>query len=134
MITITGVVLIFSLGYIARDGGFVRFHLLVMTFVLSMVLLILSPNLVRALLGWDGLGLSSFLLVIYFQNRKSYNGGLLTVLSNRVGDVFMLLGARYFASVRGWNLYNCLERVGLAGGFYLVLAGITKRAQLPFCA
>lgn len=60
-------------------------------FVLSMILLIISPNLIRILLGWDGLGLVSYCLVIYYQNIKSYNAGMITALSNRIGDVLILI-------------------------------------------
>ena len=74
----------------AHEKHFLRFHLLVLAFVLSMFLLILSPNLVSLLLGWDGLGVTSYLLVIYFQRAKSFNAGLLTALTNRVGDVLIL--------------------------------------------
>lgn len=57
-----------------------------------MMLLIFSPNLISILLGWDGLGLVSYCLVIYYQNVRSYNAGIITVLSNRIGDVALLLG------------------------------------------
>lgn len=67
-----------------------RFHLLVLRFVAAIGLLIFRPNLVRVLLGWDGLGLTSYLLVVYFQRTKSFNAGILTALSNRVGDVLIL--------------------------------------------
>jgi len=50
------------------------------------------PNIVRILLGWDGLGLVSYCLIIFYQNDKSASSGMLTVLSNRVGDVAILLG------------------------------------------
>ena len=53
--------------------------------------LIISPNIIRILLGWDGLGLVSYCLVIYYQNVKSYNAGILTALSNRIGDVALLI-------------------------------------------
>jgi len=53
--------------------------------------MILSPNIIRILLGWDGLGLVSYALVIYYQNVKSANAGILTVLSNRLGDVAILV-------------------------------------------
>ena len=81
----------FSQAYIAQEKFFLRFHLLVGLFVLSIVLLILSPNLVSLLLGWDGLGVTSYLLVIYFQRSKSFNAGFLTALRNRVGDVLILV-------------------------------------------
>lgn len=77
--------------YMAGEKHFLRFILLVYLFVLSMVFVIVSPNIVSILLGWDGLGLVSYCLVIYYQNMKSANAGILTILSNRVGDVAILL-------------------------------------------
>jgi NADH-ubiquinone oxidoreductase chain 5 len=77
--------------YIGGDKTISRFIILVFLFVLSIVFIVLSPNIVRILLGWDGLGLVSYCLVIYYQNVKSANAGILTVLSNRVGDVAILL-------------------------------------------
>jgi len=75
----------------SEDKFINRFILLVLIFVISIILLIISPNLIRILLGWDGLGLISYCLVIYFQNVKSYNAGILTALSNRIGDVALLM-------------------------------------------
>jgi NADH-ubiquinone oxidoreductase chain 5 len=68
-----------------------RFIILVLLFVFSIIIIILRPNLIRILLGWDGLGLVSYCLVIYYQNVKSYNAGILTALSNRLGDVALLI-------------------------------------------
>jgi len=68
----------------------------VLAFVISIGFLIISPNLIRILLGWDGLGLVSYVLVIYYQNEKSANAGMLTALSNRVGDVAILLSISLF--------------------------------------
>jgi len=84
-------VLVYSSSYIEGDKFLYRFIMLVYLFVLSMLMLIVSPNLIRILLGWDGLGLVSYCLVIYYQNEKSANAGILTILSNRVGDVAILL-------------------------------------------
>jgi len=84
-------VLFYSAIYIAGDKFFNRFIILVYLFVLSIVFLIVSPNIIRILLGWDGLGLVSYCLVIYYQNTKSANAGMVTILSNRVGDVAILL-------------------------------------------
>jgi len=84
-------VLVYSSSYIEGDKFLYRFIMLVYLFVLSILMLIVSPNLIRILLGWDGLGLVSYCLVIYYQNEKSANAGILTILSNRVGDVAILL-------------------------------------------
>lgn len=84
-------VFIFAHGYMSGDFMKDRFGGLFFFFVVSMMCLIYSPNLVSILLGWDGLGLISFLLVIYYQTSYSMGAGLITALTNRVGDVFLLL-------------------------------------------
>lgn len=89
---IAGRVLLFSFSYIASETFFLRFHLLVLRFVFSIWLLILSPNLIRVLLGWDGLGVTSYLLVIYYNRAKSSNAAFLTALRNRIGDVCVVAG------------------------------------------
>lgn len=84
-------VIIFRGSYISGEKFFRRFLLLVVRFILSIFLLIIRPNLVSLLLGWDGLGVTSYLLVIYYQSRKSYNAGIITALTNRLGDVGILV-------------------------------------------
>jgi NADH-ubiquinone oxidoreductase chain 5 len=91
VLIISGGVFIYRRSYIEADVNFYRFVILVGLFVGSILIIILSPNLIRILLGWDGLGLVSYCLVIYYQNMKSANAGMLTILSNRVGDVALLL-------------------------------------------
>jgi NADH-ubiquinone oxidoreductase chain 5 len=88
---ISSLVILYREDYIHGDLNINRFILLVLIFVLSIMFLIIRPNMIRILLGWDGLGLVSYCLVIYYQNVKSYNAGMLTVLSNRVGDVALLM-------------------------------------------
>jgi NADH-ubiquinone oxidoreductase chain 5 len=88
---ISSLVIYYRKDYILGDLNINRFILLVLLFVFSIIILIISPNLIRILLGWDGLGLVSYCLVIYYQNIKSYNAGMLTALSNRLGDVAFLL-------------------------------------------
>lgn len=87
---ITFAVLVFRGSYIRGDKTFAGFHIILMRFVARILLLILRPNLIRAMVGWDGLGLRSYLLVIYYRNFKAYNSGIITVLSNRVGDILIL--------------------------------------------
>lgn len=134
---IASLVIYYRMEYILGDLNINRFILLVFMFVLSIILLIISPNLIRILLGWDGLGLVSYCLVIYFNNVKSYRAGILTVLSNRIGDVAILLAIAWILNYGRWNYvfhleYNYLSfEIYVIGGF-LMLAAITKRAQIPF--
>jgi NADH-ubiquinone oxidoreductase chain 5 len=88
---ISSLVILYSDDYMFGDLNIVRFIMLVLMFVVSIMFLIISPNVISILLGWDGLGLVSYLLVIYYQNVRSYGAGMLTVLSNRVGDVALLM-------------------------------------------
>nr|YP_214882.1 NADH dehydrogenase subunit 5 [Nesomachilis australica]AAV50270.1 NADH dehydrogenase subunit 5 [Nesomachilis australica] len=136
---ISSMVIFYSSVYMAHDEYVNRFILLVLLFVLSMGALIVSPNLISILLGWDGLGLVSYCLVIYYQNIKSYNAGMLTALSNRVGDVAILLAITWMFNFGSWNYVyyvDCMVDVvsmKLICGL-VILAGMTKSAQIPFSA
>jgi NADH-ubiquinone oxidoreductase chain 5 len=91
VLLISSIVLLYRNSYMEEDKSFKRFIYIVLLFVFSMASLILSPNIIRIILGWDGLGLVSYCLVIYYQNIKSYRAGIITVLSNRLGDVALLI-------------------------------------------
>nr|YP_010263727.1 NADH dehydrogenase subunit 5 [Oyamia seminigra]UIX54782.1 NADH dehydrogenase subunit 5 [Oyamia seminigra] len=134
---ISSLVIFYSQEYMGGDLNINRFIFLVLMFVLSMMFLIISPNLISILLGWDGLGLVSYLLVIYYQNVKSYNAGMLTALSNRIGDVALLLAIAWMMNFGSWNYIYYLEvsKGSLAMsviGVLVVLAAMTKSAQIPF--
>lgn len=126
-------VFIFSYYYIYAEKFFLRFHLLLILFVISIIFLIFSLNIFSLILGWDGLGLTSFLLVLYYQSGKSFNSALLTFLSNRVGDVLILISIYY---LHIFGSYNFMLRN--KSGFMLILvviaARFTKSAQMPFSA
>jgi len=73
--------------------------------IFSIMFWIIIPNVVSMLLGWDGLGLVSYLLVICYQNLKSCGAGMLTVLSNRIGGMSLLMviaGMLNFGSWKPW--------------------------------
>nr|QNE85629.1 NADH dehydrogenase subunit 5 [Platypalpus longicornis] len=134
---ISSLVIFYSDEYMKGDLNIDRFIMLVLLFVFSMMMLIISPNLISILLGWDGLGLVSYCLVIYFQNVKSYNAGMLTALSNRIGDVALLLAIAWMMNYGSWNyifyldvMKNDLEMEII--GCLVVLAAMTKSAQIPF--
>lgn len=128
-------VLNFSKSYIRNDKNFVRFHYLLITFIVRIYFLILRPNMVRILLGWDGLGLRSYLLVIYYGSSKAYNSGMITALTNRLGDSLILLRIGYLFIIGNWNLYfYSLKSIDWLLLLILILAASTKRAQIPFSA
>lgn len=128
-------VLIFSKSYIVNDKNFMRFHYLLISFILRIYFLILRPNIIRILLGWDGLGLRSYLLVIYYGSRKAYNSGIITALTNRLGDSLILIRVGYLFLLGNWNLYfYSLKSFDWPIVFLIILAACTKRAQIPFSA
>nr|YP_009560228.1 NADH dehydrogenase subunit 5 [Oxysarcodexia avuncula]QAA79126.1 NADH dehydrogenase subunit 5 [Oxysarcodexia avuncula] len=137
VLMISSLVIFYSKEYMSSDYKINRFIMLVLMFVGSMMLLIISPNLISILLGWDGLGLVSYCLVIYFQNVKSYNAGMLTALSNRIGDVALLLAIAWMLNYGSWNYIFYLEvmksnlEMMIVGGL-VMLAAMTKSAQIPF--
>ncbi len=132
---ISACVILFSSSYIANDIFLTRFTWLVILFVLSINLLIFIPNLISLLIGWDGLGIVSFALVIYYPNIKSLSAGIITALANRLGDV-ILLTAIGFSAIQGhWNILFMWDTpFSWVIIVCLVVAGITKRAQIPFSA
>nr|UYA96526.1 NADH dehydrogenase subunit 5 [Syrista sp. 1 GYN-2021c] len=130
---ISSMVLIYSVDYMSGEIYFNRFILLILLFVVSMMLMILSPSLLSILLGWDGLGLISYCLVSYYQNVKSYNASMLTVLMNRLGDTGMMMALSLVFYKGSWNLVV----YSYSGGDNLIvlllcLAAFTKSAQIPF--
>nr|YP_002456250.1 NADH dehydrogenase subunit 5 [Deracantha onos]ABV23671.1 NADH dehydrogenase subunit 5 [Deracantha onos] len=134
---ISSLVIMYSDEYMEGDLTINRFILLVLMFVLSMMFLIISPNLISILLGLDGLGLVCYCLVIYYQNIKSYNAGLLTALSIRIGDVALLMAIAWMMNYGSWNYIYYLEFekdsfIMLLIGGMIVLAGMNKSAQIPF--
>nr|YP_010946889.1 NADH dehydrogenase subunit 5 [Sorineuchora formosana]WGO57646.1 NADH dehydrogenase subunit 5 [Sorineuchora formosana] len=134
---ISSLVILYSGFYMYGDLTICRFIFLVLLFVLSMMFLIVSPNMVSILLGWDGLGLVSYCLVIYYQNVKSYNAGMLTALSNRVGDVFLLMIISWMLCFGSWNYIYYLDYYTNSFemkiiSFFVLFAAMTSSAQIPF--
>lgn len=127
---ISSIIILYIRVYIYDDKFISRFIYLVIIFVFSIILIILSPNIIRILLGWDGLGLVSYCLVIYYQNWISYNSGIVTVLCNRVGDVGILIVIRLIIIIGRWGIWSLLNNKLII--FILIVAAITKSAQIPF--
>ncbi len=135
VLLISGGVILYRSCYMGGDKFSSRFGLIVLRFVGRIRLLILRPNIIRLLLGWDGLGVTSYLLVCYYSREKRFNARMLTALTNRLGDVAVLLRIG-FISGRSEYMYglisgsNCAPP-GLWFGLILI-AAMTKSAQIPF--
>ena len=128
---ITSVIMVYSYFYISPYSKPNYFIWLTVFFVLSMLILINMSNFLFIMLGWDGLGLVSFFLIVYYQNYSSISSGLFTVLINRIGDCFFIVSISLFMLYYSelWVSYD-------TGFYYLVLSifitFITKRAIFPF--
>nr|ALS46314.1 NADH dehydrogenase subunit 5 [Glycera cf. oxycephala FS21] len=120
--------------YYMQDEMFIkRFTHLVLLFVLSMNLLIMLPHLMILLLGWDGLGITSFILVIYYQNPKSLAAGMITALTNRIGDVMLLLSIGWSLNQGHWLIMNMWDsNFSFMVCTSIMVAAMTKSAQMPF--
>nr|ALO76393.1 NADH deshydrogenase subunit 5 [Rhagophthalminae sp. GENSP01] len=134
---ISSAVILYSNDYMSGDYNLVRFILLVFLFVLSMIFLIISPNLISILLGWDGLGLVSYCLIIYYQDMKSYNSGMISVLFNRIGDVAILMVIAWMMNYGSLNFIFYVDFMSVDYsmnliGWMIMLAALTKSAQIPF--
>nr|YP_009926552.1 NADH dehydrogenase subunit 5 [Hediste japonica]QNH92143.1 NADH dehydrogenase subunit 5 [Hediste japonica] len=123
----------FAKTYMANDKTTDRFIILVLLFVLSMMFLILFPHTMLLLLGWDGLGITSFVLVIYYNNAKSLGAGMITALTNRIGDVMLLISIALLFNQGHWMVMNIWENEVIQWvPILIMIAAMTKSAQMPF--
>ncbi|YP_010576136.1 NADH dehydrogenase subunit 5 (mitochondrion) [Ylistrum balloti] len=123
----------FSGHYMASAFHPSRFHALLMCFVFSMVIFIFSPGLFSLMIGWDGLGVFSFLLVLFYPCHSSLGSGMITGLSNRLGDCFLVLALLLWGLGFGSGGYGAQE-FGIVVSVFLVVGASTKSAQFPFCS
>nr|AKM70020.1 NADH dehydrogenase subunit 5 [Phloeomyzus passerinii] len=133
---ISSMILFYSMEYMNFDFNKIRFLMLMNLFIMFMFFLIFSPNLISILLGWDGLGMISFCLVIFYQNKKSYSSGFITIILNRFGDLFIILSLIWMMNFGSWNFIFLNYFMNLNYLFFIImmilLASLTKSAQIPF--
>jgi NADH-quinone oxidoreductase subunit L len=147
LLFVTGVGLlihIYSTGYMAHDGGYYRFFGYLNLFMFSMLTLLLANNYVLMFVGWEGVGLCSYLLIGFYFHRKSANDAAAKAfIVNRIGDAGFLMGmffiAWYLGSLR-FTEVNAAARSGhfVIGDPYITVATLLlfvgacgKSAQLP---
>nr|YP_009352218.1 NADH dehydrogenase subunit 5 [Gnathostoma nipponicum]AQX44506.1 NADH dehydrogenase subunit 5 [Gnathostoma nipponicum] len=130
LLLITMSVLIFSSYYLSKDIMFDYYYLVLFVFIMSMFSLIFSSSCLTMLLSWDLLGISSFFLVLFYNNWDSCSGAMNTVLTNRLGDYFLFVFfcGSFFSSY----FFNSMVYFVNMMMVMLLLAGFTKSAQFPF--
>ena len=132
ILLIRSVIIVYAYFYIAPYRKSVYFLLLTNLFILSMLVVVNITNLFFLILGWDGLGLVSFFLIVYYQNQSSITSGIFTVLINRLGDRFFLVTimlAFYFHSDLTFFTSSIPSTVFIG---FLIITFITKSAIYPF--
>ncbi len=96
LVVVTGIgflIHLYSVGYMAHEGGYYRFFGYLNLFIFFMLLLILANNYGLLFVGWEGVGLCSYLLIgFYFRRKSATNAGMKAFLVNRVGDSAFILG------------------------------------------
>lgn len=134
VILISRLVILYSYGYIGGDFNKYIFIYILLMFVVSILLIIVSLNLFRILLGWDGLGLVSYCLVIYYQSENRNRAGIITVLTNRIGDIGLIFRLLFLTNFYSWGImeFNIIDNKILIVGIIIMVAAVTKRAQIPF--
>jgi NADH-quinone oxidoreductase subunit L len=147
LLFVTGVgmlIHIYSTGYMAHEGGYYRFFGYLNLFMFSMLTLILANNYVLMFVGWEGVGLCSYLLIgFYFHRHSASTAANKAFIVNRIGDAGFLLGmftiAWYFGSLRFTDV-NHLAHSGhfaigdpviTAATLLLFIGACGKSAQLP---
>nr|WNV65529.1 NADH dehydrogenase subunit 5 [Cyanopterus ninghais] len=131
VLMISSIVIIYSINYMNNDLHIKRFMLLIIMFIMSMILMISSPNMISILLGWDGLGLSSYCLVAYYQSKKSFNSSMITIMMNRIGDIMILMTISIMIKFGTWN-FLFINNMNFLILIMIFIASITKSAQIPF--
>ncbi|MEL0102211.1 MAG: NADH-quinone oxidoreductase subunit L [Gammaproteobacteria bacterium] len=149
VLLISFLVHIYSIAYMKDESDFKRFFSYIALFTFSMILLVMSNNLIQLFIGWEGVGLVSYLLIGFFYKKKSaIKANLKAFLINRIGDMFFILGIAMiyalldsfdyktiFLNIDSTNLDNLKTYFGLGyidlACLFLFIGAMAKSAQIP---
>ncbi|MCA0455786.1 MAG: NADH-quinone oxidoreductase subunit L [Chloroflexi bacterium] len=145
-------IFIYSIGYMASDARQSRFFALISLFAGAMLTLVVADNLLLLFVGWEVMGLCSYLLIgFWFEKESAYKAAIKAFTTTRVADVIMLLGIVYLYSITGTLSFReimhnqevldllantpALVFGGMSAasliGIFLVIGTIGKSAQFP---
>ena len=134
---------LYSAGYMAHEDGFWRFFAYLNLFMFFMSVLVLSANFLLLFVGWEGVGLASYLLIgFYFKKNSAANAGKKAFIVNRIGDFGFLLAMflliQHFGSLSFGQVFAAISaHPEMHGGFLtaiallLVVGACGKSAQIP---
>jgi NADH-quinone oxidoreductase subunit L len=142
---ITGVgflIHLYSVGYMAHEDGYWRFFAYLNLFMFFMLVLVLSSSFLLLFVGWEGVGLASYLLIgFYFTKDSAANAGKKAFIVNRIGDFGFLLAMflliAHFGTLSFNGVFAQIAATPLTGGFLtaiallLVVGATGKSAQIP---
>ncbi len=147
LMVVTGVGLlihIYAVGYMEHEGGYYRFFAYLNLFMFFMLILVLAQNFLLLFVGWEGVGLCSYLLIgFYFLENFATNAGNKAFIVNRIGDfgfsLAMFLIFRHFGSLDFTKVFDAAKGMPTESGYgaltiitLLLLVGATgKSAQIP---
>jgi len=134
---------VYSLGYMAHDPRYPRFFAYMNLFTFAMLMLVLADNFLLMFVGWEGVGLCSYLLIgFWFERKSASDAGMKAFIVNRVGDFGFLLGMMFIFAVFGsLRFHDVFKQVAadpatltltVTGICLLLFVGATgKSAQIP---
>ena len=146
LLIITGIgflIHIYSIGYMKGDAGFGKYFAFLNLFIFSMLLLVLGSNFIIMFIGWEGVGLCSYLLIGFWYHKKEYSvAARKAFVMNRIGDLGFLIGMFLIFAKVGTLDFATLEHFSFKGGIaepvYLTaialcffLGAMGKSAQIP---
>ena len=144
LMVVTGIgtlVAVYACGYMAGDRGYARFFAGVSLFIFAMTNLVMADNLVLLYLGWEGVGLCSYLLIGYYYDKPSaVAAAKKAFIVNRVGDLGFAIGIFLtYTRYGSVSIADVLANVGTAATswedhvipFMLMLGALGKSAQFP---
>ncbi len=127
IVTFVGLLIhIYSIGYMAHEGGYYRFFGYLNLFMFAMLTLVLANNLLLLFVGWEGVGLCSYLLIgFYFLKKSAADAGKKAFIVNRIGDAGFLLGLLLVSATFGTVRFTS-QGLGDPAGFSGILQTLGK--------
>ena len=138
---VSSIVHIYSIGYMEYDSGFNKFFSYLGLFVFSMLVLVMSDNFVGLFIGWEGVGLCSWLLIGFWYDKSNYSWcANEAFIMNRVADLGFLLGIfliyTQFGTLKYFDIFETAKNANLTIlsiiGILLFIGAMGKSAQFPF--